>query len=56
MLPYLQTHLTFAQIAERLYISRNTAATHVHAIYPKLAVSSRDGAVERATAGGMLGG
>ena len=30
---YLQTHLTFAQIAERLFISRNTVATHVHAIY-----------------------
>ena len=56
VLPYLQTHLTFAQIAQRLYISRNTVATHVHAIYRKLAVSSRDGAVERATAAGMLGG
>ena len=56
VLPYLQTHLTFAQIAERLYISRNTVATHVHAIYRKLAVSSRDDAVQRATAAGVLGG
>ena len=56
VLPYLQTHLTFAQIAQRLYISRNTVATHVHAIYRKLAVSSRDDAVQRATAAGMLGG
>ena len=56
MLPYLQTHLTFAQIAQRLYISRNTVATHVHTIYRKLAVSSRDDAVQRATAAGVLGG
>ena len=56
VLPYLQTHLTFAQIAQRLYISRNTVATHVHAIYRKLGVSSRDDAVQRATAAGMLGG
>ncbi len=56
VLPYLQTHLTFAQIADRLYISRNTVATHVHAIYRKLAVSSRDEAVRRATAAGVLGG
>ena len=56
VLPYLQTHLTFAQIADRLYISRNTVATHVHAIYRKLAVSSRDDAVRRATAAGVLGG
>ena len=56
LLPYLQTHLTFAQIAQRLYISRNTVATHVHAIYRKLAVSSRDDAVQSATAAGLLGG
>ena len=56
VLPYLQTHLTFAQIAQRLFISRNTVATHVHAIYRKLAVSSRDDAVRRATAAGVLGG
>jgi LuxR family maltose regulon positive regulatory protein len=56
VLPYLQTHLTFAQIAERLYISRNTVATHVHAIYRKLAVSSRDDAVRCASAAGVLGG
>ncbi len=56
VLPYLQTHLTFAQIAQRLYISRNTVATHVHAIYRKLAVSSRDDAIQRAIAAGMLGG
>ncbi len=56
VLPYLQTHLTFAQIAERLFISRNTVATHVHTIYRKLGVSSRDDCVQRATAAGMLGG
>ena len=43
------------QIAERLFVSRNTVATQVSAIYRKLGVSSRNGAVQRATAIGLLG-
>jgi LuxR family transcriptional regulator, maltose regulon positive regulatory protein len=55
VLPYLQTHLTFQQIGERLFVSRHTVASQVHAIYRKLGVSSRDDAVRSATAMGLLG-
>jgi LuxR family maltose regulon positive regulatory protein len=41
---------------ERLFLSRNTAATQVGSIYRKLGVSSRSAAVERATTVGLLGG
>ena len=33
LLPYLQTHLTFSEIGERLFISRNTVSTEVASIY-----------------------
>ena len=55
LLPYLQTHLTFREIGERLFVSRNTVATEVASIYRKLGVSSRNEAVDRATALGLLG-
>jgi LuxR family transcriptional regulator, maltose regulon positive regulatory protein len=56
LLPYLQTHLTVAEIAQRLQISRNTVGTQVTAIYRKLGVSSRGEAVGRAITVGLLGG
>jgi LuxR family transcriptional regulator, maltose regulon positive regulatory protein len=56
LLPYLQTHLNFREIGERLFLSRNTVATEVGSIYRKLGVSSRSAAVERATTVGLLGG
>jgi LuxR family maltose regulon positive regulatory protein len=56
LLPYLQTHLTIREIAERLFVSRNTVNSEVSSIYRKLAVSSRNGAVETATTIGLLGG
>jgi len=55
LLPYLQTHLTAAKIAERLFLSSHTVKTEIKAIYRKLGVSSRNGAVQRATAIGLLG-
>jgi LuxR family maltose regulon positive regulatory protein len=55
LLPYLQTHLTVAEIGERLFISRNTASSEIASIYRKLGVSSRAAAVERAIAVGLLG-
>ncbi|MET1019213.1 MAG: LuxR C-terminal-related transcriptional regulator, partial [Microterricola sp.] len=55
VLPYLQTHLTIKEIAERLFVSRNTVNSEVSSIYRKLGVSSRNGAVETATAVGLLG-
>ena len=56
LLPYLQTHLTFREIGERLFVSRNTVSSEVGSIYRKLGVSSRSDAVQRATAIGLLGG
>ena len=56
LLPYLQTHLTIRDIAERLYVSRNTVNSQVGSIYRKLGVTSRSDAVQRATTVGLLGG
>ncbi|HEY5978274.1 MAG TPA: LuxR C-terminal-related transcriptional regulator [Microlunatus sp.] len=55
LLPYLQTHLTFREIGERLFVTRNTVATEVASIYRKLGVSSRNEAVSNATTLGLLG-
>ncbi|MFZ2509733.1 MAG: LuxR C-terminal-related transcriptional regulator [Gordonia sp. (in: high G+C Gram-positive bacteria)] len=55
LLPYLQTHLTIAEIGGRLFVSRNTASSQVSSIYRKLAVNSRSSAVARATELGLLG-
>ena len=55
LLPYLQTHLTIREIGERLFVSRNTVSSEIGSIYRKLGVSSRNEAVERATAIGLLG-
>ncbi|CAM3502723.1 LuxR C-terminal-related transcriptional regulator [Occultella aeris] len=55
VLPYLQTYLTIREIAERLFISRNTASTEIGSIYRKLGVSSRGDAVRQAIARGLLG-
>jgi LuxR family maltose regulon positive regulatory protein len=55
LLPYLQTHLTARGIADRLIISRHTVESQVKSLYRKLGVSSRNDAVQRATAIGLLG-
>ena len=54
LLPYLATHLSFREIGERLYVSRHTVKSHAVAVYRKLNVSSRNGAVERARELGLL--
>ncbi|HWL77003.1 helix-turn-helix transcriptional regulator [Microbacterium sp.] len=56
LLPYLQTHLTIAEIGQRLFISRNTVSSEVGSIYRKLGVTTRGAAVERAIEMGLLGG
>lgn len=56
LLPYLQTHLTIAEIGGRLFVTRNTVSTQVSSIYRKLAVNSRSEAVVRASELGLLGG
>jgi LuxR family maltose regulon positive regulatory protein len=55
LLPYLQTHLTSFAIAERLFVSRETVKSEISSIYRKLGVSTRDDAVQQATAIGLLG-
>ena len=54
LLPYLATHLTFPEIATRLFLSRNTVKTEAVSIYRKLGASSRSQAVERAVEVGLL--
>ncbi|HTQ93604.1 MAG TPA: LuxR C-terminal-related transcriptional regulator [Streptosporangiaceae bacterium] len=39
---------TYLQIADTLYVSRNTVKTHLRSIYSKLGVASRSAALERA--------
>jgi LuxR family transcriptional regulator, maltose regulon positive regulatory protein len=54
LLPLLTTHLTFRQIAEHLYVSRNTIKTQAISVYRKLGVSSRTEAIDRALELGLL--
>ena len=54
LLPHLATHLSFREIGERQYVSRHTVKSHAVAVYRKLNVSSRNGAVERARELGLL--
>lgn len=56
LLPHLVTHLTFGEIADRLYVSRHTVKTQAMSIYRKLEVSSRGEAVGRARDLGLLPG
>ena len=54
LVPYLTTHLSFREIGERLYVSRNTVRSQAMAVYRKLNVTSRNGAVERARELGLV--
>jgi LuxR family maltose regulon positive regulatory protein len=54
LLPYLATHLTFPEIASRLFLSRNTVKTEAVSIYRKFGASSRSQAIERAVEVGLL--
>jgi LuxR family maltose regulon positive regulatory protein len=54
VLPLLRTHLSFREIGERQFVSRNTVKTQAISIYRKLGVSSRSGAIERAAELGLL--
>lgn len=55
LLPYLQTYLTTAGIAERLSLSSHTVQSEIKSIYRKLGASSRSQAVQKAAAVGLLG-
>lgn len=54
LLPLLATHLSFREIGERLFVSRNTVKTQAIAVYRKFGVSSRSAAIERAVALGLI--
>ena len=54
LLPLLTTHLSFREIAARLFVSRNTVKTQAISIYRKLDASSRSEAIERAIALGLV--
>ena len=55
LLPLLATHLTYREIGERLYLSRNTIKSEAVSVLRKLGVRSRSEAVETAERIGLLG-
>ena len=54
LLPLLSTHLSFPEIADELFLSRNTIKTEANSIYRKLGASSRSQAVSRSRDLGLL--
>ena len=54
LLPLLATHLSFREIGERLYVSRNTVKTQAISVYRKFGVSSRSDAIARAVELGLV--
>jgi LuxR family maltose regulon positive regulatory protein len=46
LVPFLATHLSLQDIADRLHLARPTVKTHVASIYDKLGVTCRSNAVE----------
>jgi LuxR family maltose regulon positive regulatory protein len=50
----LSTHLTYAEMGERLYVSVNTVKSNLKSIYRKLGVTTRSDAVDRAREAGLL--
>ncbi len=54
VLALLPTHLSLAQIADRLCVSTNTVKTHSKSLHRKLGVGSRAEAVEEARVQGLL--
>jgi LuxR family maltose regulon positive regulatory protein len=56
LLPLLPTHLSFPEIAQEMFLSRNTIKTEANAIYRKLGASTRSQAVARSRELGLLEG
>ena len=56
LLPLLVTHLSFPEIAADLFLSPHTVKSQAMTVYRKLGVSSRNQAVTRARALGLLEG
>lgn len=55
VLELLASDLSTREIGDKLFLSLNTVRSHTRSIYRKLGVTSREDAVARATASGMLG-
>ncbi len=56
LLPMLSTHLSFPQIAGEMFLSPNTIKSQAVSIYRKLGASSRNQAITRSRALGLLEG
>ena len=56
LLPMLSTHLSFSEIAEQMFLSRNTIKSQAISIYHKLGASTRSQAVTRSRELGLLDG
>ena len=54
VLRLLPTHLSMAEIGDRLFVSRNTVKSQAVTIYRKLGTSTRSGAVAIAVSAGLL--
>ena len=54
LLPFLATHLSLAEISERLVVSRNTVKTQAISIYRKLGVSTRSETISRMQQVGLV--
>jgi len=54
LLPFLTTHLTFREIGEELFVSRNTIKTQAISVYRKLGVTSRSEAIRCAVDLGLV--
>jgi LuxR family maltose regulon positive regulatory protein len=54
LLPLLATHLSLAEISERLVVSRNTVKTQAISIYRKLGVSTRSETIRRMQQVGLV--
>jgi LuxR family maltose regulon positive regulatory protein len=55
LLPLLATHLTYREIGERLYLSRNTIKSEAVSVLRKLGARTRSEAIETAERIGLLG-
>ena len=55
VLAHLVERLSYAEIAERMFISVNTVKAHVPSVYAKLGVHGRRGAIERVHELGIFG-
>ena len=56
LLPMLSTHLSFPEIAEEMFLSRNTIKSEANSLYRKLGASTRSQAVARSRELGLLEG